>query len=135
MMPESKSEHSSVSPVCNRKSRLSEVPAPMILARISPRRLNFDLRTFECVRCYHVTKSLVAADPMQSDLLGWLFGELRPPRNRRAAAAQLTFVRAKARPGGAAAAWLWRSAATNSVNPKAKSKSTVRGQFSRSPRA
>jgi hypothetical protein len=51
----------------------------MFLARIAPGRLNFDLRTFECARCEHVMKSLVAADPMQSDLLDWLFGELRPP--------------------------------------------------------
>jgi hypothetical protein len=51
----------------------------MILARIKSAPLNFEWRTFECVRCDHVMKSLVAADPMQSDLLGWLFGELRPP--------------------------------------------------------
>jgi hypothetical protein len=51
----------------------------MVLARIAPGRMNFNLRTFECAGCDHVLKKLVAVDPMQSDLLGWLFGELRPP--------------------------------------------------------
>ena len=79
-MPESKSQHSSVSPIVIESPACPNCQAPMILARITPGRLNFDLRTFECVRCDHVMKSLVAADPMQSDLLGWLFGELRPPK-------------------------------------------------------
>src|ERR1035441_9150193 len=35
---------------------------PMILARIMPGRLNFDLRAFECVRCNHIEKALVAID-------------------------------------------------------------------------
>jgi len=53
---------------------------PMILARIMPGRPNFDLRAFECVRCNHVEKALVAIDPMRSsDALGWLLGELRSP--------------------------------------------------------
>ncbi len=53
---------------------------PMMLARVKPGRLNFDLRTFECVRCNHIERTLVAADPMRSsDALGWLLGELRPP--------------------------------------------------------
>ena len=37
---------------------------PMMLARIVPGRLNFDLRTFECVKCDHVQKVLTATDPM-----------------------------------------------------------------------
>jgi hypothetical protein len=51
----------------------------MTLLRIRPGRLNFDARTFECVKCSHVEKILVATDPMQSDLLGWIFGDLRAP--------------------------------------------------------
>jgi len=51
-----------------------------MLARIMPGRLKFDLRTFECVNCDHVEKTLVAADPIgSSDVLGWLLGELRSP--------------------------------------------------------
>ena len=52
---------------------------PMVLARIKPGRLNFDLRTVECVKCDHVEKVMTAADPMRSDTLAWLLGELRPP--------------------------------------------------------
>ena len=54
---------------------------PMMLARINirPGRLNFDLRAFECVKCDYVEKIMTATDPMKSDTLGWLFGELRPP--------------------------------------------------------
>jgi hypothetical protein len=52
----------------------------MMLSWIRPARLNFDARTFECVKCSHVEKILVASgDPMQSDVLGWLFGELKAP--------------------------------------------------------
>jgi hypothetical protein len=51
-----------------------------MLARIRPGRLNFDLRTFECVKCNHIEKALVATDPMRSpDALGWFLGELRSP--------------------------------------------------------
>ncbi len=51
-----------------------------MLARTRPGRLNFDLRTFECVKCNHIEKTLVATDPMRSpDALGWFLGELRSP--------------------------------------------------------
>jgi len=53
---------------------------PMMLSRIMPGRLNFDSRTFECVKCNHVEKVLVATDPMHSDVLGWFLGELRSPK-------------------------------------------------------
>jgi hypothetical protein len=51
----------------------------MMLSRIRPGRMNLDAHTFECVKCSHVETILVASDPMQSDVLGWLFGELRAP--------------------------------------------------------
>jgi hypothetical protein len=53
---------------------------PMVLARIMPGRINLDLRTFECVKCDHVEKILVAIDPMRSSNgLGWLLRELKSP--------------------------------------------------------
>ena len=52
---------------------------PMVLARIMPGGLNFDLRTFECAKCDHVEKIMITTDPMMTDTLGWLLGELRPP--------------------------------------------------------
>ena len=53
--------------------------AQMVLARVTPARLGFNSLTFECVRCACVEKVIETADPIQSDVLGWLLGELRPP--------------------------------------------------------
>ena len=53
--------------------------AEMVAARVTPARLGISARTFECLRCNHVEKVLEAADPMQSNVTGWLFGELRRP--------------------------------------------------------
>jgi hypothetical protein len=53
--------------------------AQMVLARITPARLGFNSLAFECVQCGHLEKVLIAADPIQSSMLGWLLGELRPP--------------------------------------------------------
>jgi hypothetical protein len=51
----------------------------MSLARIMPGAPGFDLRNFECDRCDHVVTIRVATDPMKSDALRWLAGELKPP--------------------------------------------------------
>jgi hypothetical protein len=51
----------------------------MVLARTTPARLGFNSQAFECVQCGHLEKVLIAADPIQSNALGWLLGELRPP--------------------------------------------------------
>jgi hypothetical protein len=52
----------------------------MHLARIMPGPAGFDLRNFECERCVHVVTVTVATDPMKSAKMGWLAGELKPPR-------------------------------------------------------
>jgi hypothetical protein len=51
------------------------------LARITPGRSGFDIRTFECRACHHIYQRVVAlADPMEStQTAGWLQGELRAP--------------------------------------------------------
>jgi hypothetical protein len=51
----------------------------MMLSRIMPGRLKFDVRTFDCIKCDHVEKVMVAIDPIQSNMLGWFLGELRRP--------------------------------------------------------
>jgi hypothetical protein len=51
----------------------------MNLAQIMPDRPGFDVRTFECVRCDHTHILTVATDPVKSDKIGWLAGELKPP--------------------------------------------------------
>jgi hypothetical protein len=51
----------------------------MNLTQIMPDRSGFDIRTFECGRCDHTHILTVATDPMKSDKIGWLAGELKPP--------------------------------------------------------
>jgi hypothetical protein len=52
----------------------------MALARISPGQRGFEERTFECATCGRTDKIAVAVDLMKTDAVGWLAGELRPPR-------------------------------------------------------
>jgi hypothetical protein len=51
----------------------------MMLERVSPGPIGFEHRLFECPRCDHVEISIIASDPLQSDALGWLDGELGAP--------------------------------------------------------
>jgi len=51
----------------------------MRLARISPGARGFEERTFECSTCERVEKVSIPMDPMKTDAVGWLAGELRPP--------------------------------------------------------
>jgi hypothetical protein len=52
-----------------------------MLARITPARSGFDIRTFECPACDHIHQRVVElADPMKSrETAGWLRGELHAP--------------------------------------------------------
>jgi transcription elongation factor Elf1 len=59
-------------PVCKHRTAL---------ARISPGKRGFEERTFECSTCHRVEKISAAVDPMKTDALGWLAGELKPPRS------------------------------------------------------
>jgi hypothetical protein len=51
----------------------------MALARISPGNRGFEERTFECVSCHRIEKLSFRVDPIKTDALGWLAGELKPP--------------------------------------------------------
>jgi RNase P subunit RPR2 len=51
----------------------------MLLSEVTPGPNGFDYRTFECQKCGHVHAVSVSHDPMQSDMRGWLAGELKPP--------------------------------------------------------
>lgn len=51
----------------------------MMLGRISPGPTGFDLCTFDCSRCDHVEKIVIASDPMKSGDVGWLVSELPLP--------------------------------------------------------
>jgi hypothetical protein len=52
----------------------------MSLARVSPGARGFEERTFECSTCHRLKKVSVPVDPMKTDAVGWLAGELKPPR-------------------------------------------------------
>ncbi len=52
----------------------------MGLARISPGERGFEQRTFECSTCDHIKALSLPVDPLQTDAVGWLAGELKPPR-------------------------------------------------------
>jgi len=52
----------------------------MALARISPGLRGFEEHTFECSTCERTEVVRFAVDPMQTDTVGWLAGELKPPR-------------------------------------------------------
>jgi hypothetical protein len=51
----------------------------MGLARISPGTLGFEDRTFECSTCHRIEQVSFPIDPLKTDALGWLAGELKPP--------------------------------------------------------
>ena len=78
-MTESQSRQCRLPTVAIESPECPKCQGPMILSRIMPGRLKFDLRTFECVKCDHVEKVMVAIDPIQSNVLGWFLGELRRP--------------------------------------------------------
>ena len=44
----------------------------MILARVSPGPKEFELRRFDCSKCDHVEKIVIASDPMKSGYVGSL---------------------------------------------------------------
>jgi hypothetical protein len=54
--------------------------ARMELLRVVPGRLGFEYRTLRCVECRVIYEAQASSDPINSDALGWLAGELTPPR-------------------------------------------------------
>jgi hypothetical protein len=62
------------------RHRCPKCQTQMVLARTTPARLGFDVRTLECANCHHIHKEHRAADPMtSSEVLGWFLGELKTP--------------------------------------------------------
>jgi hypothetical protein len=48
----------------------------MVTTDVSPGPEGFEHRTFECLKCGHVDSKVLASDPLKSDAIGWLLGEL-----------------------------------------------------------
>jgi hypothetical protein len=52
----------------------------MRLSHIAPGPTGFELRTFDCSKCDHLEKIAIALNPVKSGDVGWLVGELQPPK-------------------------------------------------------
>lgn len=52
----------------------------MITTAVSDAPGGLEQRTFECSNCGHTETRTVAYDPLESSAVGWITGELRPPR-------------------------------------------------------
>jgi hypothetical protein len=48
----------------------------MITAAVSDGPEGFERRTFKCTKCAHTDDQLLVSDPLKSDAVGWLSGEL-----------------------------------------------------------
>jgi hypothetical protein len=79
-MPDSQSHSTGLSLLPIERPRCPKCDDRMNLARIMPGPKGFDLRNFECDKCDHVITLTIATDPMRSDKVGWLAGELKPPQ-------------------------------------------------------
>jgi hypothetical protein len=51
----------------------------MLTADVTPGPNGFEQRTFECLKCGHAEKKILASDPLNSDAFGWIKGDLLPP--------------------------------------------------------
>jgi hypothetical protein len=79
-MPDSHSHSTGPSLSAIERPRCPKCDNRMMLARIMPGPKGYDLRNFECDKCDHVLTQTVASDPLHSDAVRWLSGELRPPK-------------------------------------------------------
>jgi hypothetical protein len=59
-----------------RGPRCLQCRAPMMTADVEAGPEGFERRTFECRRCGGKETRMVACDPMKSNAIGWLSGEL-----------------------------------------------------------
>ena len=78
-MPGSHSHSNGPSLMPIQRPRCPKCTSRMNLARIMPGPEGFGLRNFECDKCDHVVMLTVATDPMKSDAMRWLAGDLKPP--------------------------------------------------------
>jgi hypothetical protein len=61
------------------RPRCPKCQGRMMLARIETAVGGSEARTFECPKCEH-TEKVVVGDPLASANVGWMAGELRPPK-------------------------------------------------------
>ena len=78
-MPDSQSHSTGLSLRPIERPRCPKCYELMNLARIMAGLKGYDVRNFECEKCHHILTVTVAIDPMKSDVLRWLIGDLTPP--------------------------------------------------------
>jgi len=61
------------------RPRCSRCQARMMLERVTAGPIGFEHRLFECPKCDQVEIRVIASDPLKSNAIGWLAGELRTP--------------------------------------------------------
>ena len=61
------------------RPRCPDCQTRMITVAIASGPEGFERRTYECRKCGHAETGIVACDPLKSDAVGWIAGELRPP--------------------------------------------------------
>jgi hypothetical protein len=62
------------------RPRCPDCQARMITTAVSDGPEGLEQRTFECAKCGHTETRKVAYDPLESNAVGWIKGELRRPQ-------------------------------------------------------
>jgi hypothetical protein len=60
--------------------RCTKCRTRMMPAHISPGPTGFELRTFDCAKCGHVEKIVIALDATKSGDVGWFVDEPQPTK-------------------------------------------------------
>jgi hypothetical protein len=58
------------------RPRCPDCQTRMMTDAVSDGPQGFEQRTFKCFKCGHTDKRVLVSDPLKSDALGWLSGEL-----------------------------------------------------------
>jgi hypothetical protein len=67
-------------PRAAQRPRCPRCQARMAVQRAIPSRSGFEHWTLRCMKCGTIHEAQVQIDPMKSEALGWLHGELQPKR-------------------------------------------------------
>jgi len=70
---------STLAPRSVERPRCPRCQAPALVQRRFPGRSGFEHWTLRCPKCGNIHETQVQADPMTSELAGWLFGDLHAP--------------------------------------------------------
>ena len=69
-----------LSPRQTQRPRCPQCQSRMIIQSVAPGRPGFEHWTLRCTKCGLIHGAQVPADPLKSEALGWLDGDLKPPK-------------------------------------------------------